>query len=62
MTQQTSDDTRDSGEDDLPVVPLDDQEREDDLESETPDDRPPFDGTSVRGERVGKADKCDETE
>ena len=62
VAEESGDDSGDGAEDGLAVVPLDDEEGEDDLEAETPGDGAPLDGAAVGGESVGEAEKGDESE
>ena len=59
MAKESGDDSGDGAEDDLAGVPLDDEEGEDDLKTETPKDGAPADGPTIGGERVREGDKKD---
>ena len=61
MAEETRDEVRSGGEDGLSVAPLDDEDGEDNLESETPEDGLPFDGAAIGGESVGESEESDES-
>ena len=62
MAEKAGDDGRDAAEDVLTEVPLDDEEGEDDLQTESPGHGAPADGAAVGGEGVGEAEEGDEAE